>query len=55
VQYVREQVGLAVCAIASLDDLLDSLSSQPAQPALADNHARVLAYRARYGVSLVSP
>lgn len=55
VQYVREQVGLAVCAIASLDDLLDYLSSQPAQPALADNHARVLAYRARYGVSLVLP
>lgn len=48
VQYVRERLGLLVCAIATLDDLLTYLESR--QGSVSD-HARVLAYRERYGVS----
>ena len=51
VQYVRERVGLQVCAIATLDDLLGYLSNQAENPEFADNYARVLAYRERYGVN----
>jgi len=51
VQYVRERVGLQVCAIATLDDLLGYLSKQTDNPAFAENHARVSAYRERYGVN----
>jgi len=49
VQYVRNTLGMQVCAIARLDDLMRYLSEQQAD-ALADAHERVLAYRDRYGV-----
>ncbi len=49
VQYVRTQLGLQVCAIARLYDLLHYLSTSRGG-GLADHHTRVLAYRQRYGV-----
>ncbi len=49
VQYVRQQLGMEVCAIARLSDLMNYLQHH-AVPGLADAHERVLAYRARYGV-----
>lgn len=49
VQYVRGTLGLQVCAIAKLSDLLQYLADQ-AGAGLAEHHARVLAYRQRYGV-----
>ena len=49
VQYVRDQLGLQVCAIAELQDLLRYLEAGSAD-GLAEHHARVLAYRQRYGV-----
>ena len=49
VQYVRDRLGLKVCAIARLADLLDYLQ-QHAGDALGQHHAQVLAYRERYGV-----
>jgi orotate phosphoribosyltransferase len=49
VQYVRQQLGLQVCAIAKLADLLHYLDKHSAGP-LATDHQRVLAYRQRYGV-----
>ncbi len=49
VQYVRGQLGLQVCAIATLADLLLYLS-QDGTAALAEHHPKVLAYRQRYGV-----
>jgi orotate phosphoribosyltransferase len=48
VQYVREKLGLAVCTIAALSDLLRYLSDH-AGDELGQHHARVLAYRDRYG------
>ena len=51
VQYVREQLGLQVCAIARLTDLLDYLQQQHS-PEMAGHRERVQAYRQRYGVSL---
>jgi orotate phosphoribosyltransferase len=48
VQYVREKLGLSVCSIATLADLLHYLSSH-AKDELGQHHARVLAYRDRYG------
>jgi orotate phosphoribosyltransferase len=50
VQYVREQVGLEVCAIAELADLLAYLGAQPGN-SMGEHLARVQAYRERYGVS----
>ena len=50
VQYVREQVGLQVCAIAELSDLLTYLNAQDGH-AMGEHLARTQAYRARYGVS----
>ena len=47
VQYVREQLGLQVAAIASLSDLLDYLATQGGMTA---DLGRVQAYRDRYGV-----
>jgi orotate phosphoribosyltransferase len=47
VQYVREQLGLQVAAIASLSDLLDYLATQGGMTA---DLSRVQAYRDRYGV-----
>jgi orotate phosphoribosyltransferase len=49
VQYVRRQLGLQVCAIAKLGDLMQYLESSGSS-ASGDDHARVLAYRQRYGV-----
>ena len=49
VQYVREQLGLQVCAIAELSDLLAYLSAQPGN-AMGEHLVRVQAYRDRYGV-----
>ena len=50
VQYVREQVGLQVCAIATLDDLLAYLENQGGLGELATHLPNVQTYRARYGV-----
>ena len=49
VQYVREQLGLQVCAIATLDDLVGYLQVQTT-PGMAEHLAQVRAYRERYGV-----
>ena len=49
VQYVQTQLGLQVCAIARLDDLLDYLAAE-ADAASQTQHGAVLAYRQRYGV-----
>jgi len=49
VQYVKQQLGLQVCAIARLDDLMQYLQHQ-SDPALLDAHQRVQQYRERYGV-----
>jgi orotate phosphoribosyltransferase len=49
VQYVRNQLGLQVCAIAQLNDLLGYLGTQGAH--MNEHHARVQAYRQRYGVA----
>ncbi|WP_296469441.1 orotate phosphoribosyltransferase [Rhodoferax sp.] len=49
VQYVRNQLGLQVCAIAKLGDLMQYLAARQASGSDAD-HQRVLAYRQRYGV-----
>lgn len=51
VQYVKQQLGLQVCAIARLSDLLDYLQHHDVV-GLADAHQRVLAYRGRYGVDV---
>ncbi|MDM0046510.1 orotate phosphoribosyltransferase [Variovorax dokdonensis] len=48
VQYVREQLGMEVAAIATLDDLLQYLNSR-SDDALQEHRQAVLAYRARYG------
>lgn len=50
VQYVQQQLGLQVCAVAKLSDLMQFLQHHSV-PGLADAHARVQAYRARYGVN----
>ena len=49
VQYVRRELGLQVCAIASLDDLLQYLNLHAGGEPQAQRD-RVLAYRQRYGV-----
>jgi len=49
VQYVRDQLGLQVCSIAKLADLLQYLALHD-KDGLGAHHARVLAYRQRYGV-----
>jgi orotate phosphoribosyltransferase len=49
VQYVRNQLGLQVCAIARLSDLLQYLGTHRGG-GLDTHHERVLAYRHRYGV-----
>jgi orotate phosphoribosyltransferase len=50
VQYVRSQLGLQVCAIATLADLLQYLGNHTGHD-LASHRERVLAYRERYGVA----
>jgi orotate phosphoribosyltransferase len=49
VQYVRGTLGLAVCAIAQLSDLLHYLERHGGA-GLGAHHEQVLAYRRRYGV-----
>ena len=49
VQYVRDQLGLKVCAIARLSDLLQYLQ-QHSGDAIGAHFPQVLAYRQRYGV-----
>ena len=49
VQYVRNTLGLQVCAIAKLSDLMQYLSGG-GSTTTAQDHERVLAYRQRYGV-----
>lgn len=49
VQYVRRQLGLEVCAIATLEDLLEMLARTD-DPALGGFAGAVRAYRERYGV-----
>ncbi|MBC5763395.1 orotate phosphoribosyltransferase [Ramlibacter albus] len=49
VQYVRDRLGLKVCAIARLADLLQYLQSQSGGE-MAAHYNKVLAYRERYGV-----
>jgi orotate phosphoribosyltransferase len=50
VQFVQQQLGLEVCAIAGLTDLLQYLSSQSGGD-FASHRDRVMAYRQRYGVA----
>ncbi len=50
VQYVRNTLGLQVCAIARLTDLLDYLAASPGGE-MAGHLAQVQAYRERYGVT----
>jgi orotate phosphoribosyltransferase len=49
VQFVRQQLGLQVCTIAKLADLLDYLQQNDTNE-LGEHYPRVLAYRQRYGV-----
>jgi len=49
VQYVRDQLGLKVCAIARLADLLQYLEKHSGE-GLREHHEKVLEYRRRYGV-----
>ena len=51
VQYVRDQLGLKVSAIAKLEDLLAYLAQGNASAGAGEHHAKVLAYRERYGVT----
>jgi orotate phosphoribosyltransferase len=50
VQYVRGQLGMQVCAIARLADLLLYLSYNGGE-GMRSHHEKVLAYRQRYGVN----
>jgi orotate phosphoribosyltransferase len=50
VQYVRDQLGLQVCSVARLSDLLRYLA-QHSNEGQGPDHARVMAYRERYGVN----
>ncbi len=55
VQYVTNQLGLHVCSIARLTDLLQYLAAQggneAADASLGGHYKAVLAYRERYGVN----
>ena len=51
VQYMRRELGLQVCCIAKLDDLMSFLQAQGAANALAAHLPRVQDYRRRYGVN----
>ena len=54
VQYVRHQLGLQLCSIAKLADLLQYLQHQHSAELWTD-YQRVLAYRDRYGVRDKNP
>jgi orotate phosphoribosyltransferase len=49
VQYVRNTLGMQVCAIAELSDLLAFLNTQAGND-MGEHLARTQAYRERYGV-----
>jgi orotate phosphoribosyltransferase len=49
VQYLQNTLGLEVCAIAKLNDLMQYLATGGGVTS-AQDHQRVLAYRLRYGV-----
>jgi len=49
VQYVRDHLGMHVCTIARLEDLLDFLQGS-ADPTVKQHHERVQPYRQTYGV-----
>ncbi|MDO8279293.1 MAG: orotate phosphoribosyltransferase, partial [Burkholderiaceae bacterium] len=49
VQYVRDRLGLQVCAIARLADLLQYLQGR-SMDEHEEHRQKVLAYRLRYGV-----
>jgi orotate phosphoribosyltransferase len=49
VQYVRGKLGLQVCSIAKLSDLMHYLTLHRSGASAVDQQ-RVLAYRERYGV-----
>ena len=49
VQYVSSQLGLQVCSIAKLSDLMQYLQAHSAG-GLAADHQRVVLYRQRYGI-----
>ena len=49
VQFVQRQLGLQVCSIAKLSDLMQYLAGHSGA-GLAQAHQQVLAYRQRYGV-----
>lgn len=51
VQYVQRELGMHVCAIAKLADLLQYLSASGGDVDMRAHHERVLAYRQRYGVN----
>ena len=51
VQYVRQALGLQVCAIATLADLLQYLEQRGSGGEMAGHRDRVLAYRQQYGVA----
>lgn len=51
VQYVRRELGMQVCTIARLADLLQYLSASGGDAQMRQHHERVLAYRQRYGVN----
>ncbi|WP_313300262.1 orotate phosphoribosyltransferase [Diaphorobacter sp.] len=50
VQYVRGTLGMQVCTIAKLADLLQYLADSGGAQDMRNHHERVLAYRGRYGV-----
>ncbi|MBF5005478.1 orotate phosphoribosyltransferase [Diaphorobacter caeni] len=50
VQYVRGELGMQVCTIAKLADLLQYLAASGGGDEMKAHHERVLAYRERYGV-----
>ena len=50
VTHVRDTLGLQVCAIARLADLLRYLAADGGDAQVHAHHERVLAYRQRYGV-----
>ena len=49
VQYVQQTLGLQVCAIAKLSDLMQYLSNG-GQATSPEDHRRAVAYRQRYGI-----
>jgi orotate phosphoribosyltransferase len=51
VQEVSRLYGIPVISIGNLDDLFTYLSGAGADPALAQHHAAVTAYRQKYGVA----